>query len=394
MQEHTCIVVGGGYAGIHTIKALLKSFPGKFQGKKLRLILMDKEAYHLRKVLLFKPAAGGENITIPLADMFPEGVQFVQGAIDKVDGQANQLYYTGSDGKANCIKYDQLVLTVGSVVRQPDTEQGGIALTGLDSAARIRACWQANLRKASHCQNEAEREQLLTVAVAGAGISGIEASAELISALRDEARKLNLNPSDVRVYLLNAQERLFQEGPAKVGHKLAHVLSEAGVIVKHAAKALYEKDGKLVLANGEQLSVGLSVWTLGLLPNPVLRTLGLPITQEGQLIVDASYRVKGVTGVYAIGDCARITDAATGRPDRLTCKEATAQAARLAKVLCADLDGSRAPEHTGFMDFFCIGLGPERGMVWTHKWGLDIILTGKLGWKVRKFTWDQASLLQ
>ncbi|GFZ77037.1 hypothetical protein GCM10008018_23180 [Paenibacillus marchantiophytorum] len=394
MREQTCVIVGGGYAGIHTIKALLKGFQGKPTGKKLRILLIDKESYHLRKVLLFKPAAGGENITIPLTDLFPEGVEFIQGTVTKVDSESKQLHYTSAKGIACSQNYDQLVITVGSIVRQTDPDLGGIALTNLQTAEQIRVQWRTNLQKAIHCQDEKERERHLSVAVAGAGISGIEAAAELVYTMKQEAKEQGLDPSAVKVYLLNAQERLFHEGPAKVGRKIEHILRNAGVIVRHGFKALYEKDGRLTLSNGEQLAVGLSIWTLGLLPNPILRTLGLATTKEGQLIVDACYRVQGTVGIYAIGDCALIIDPTTGQADRLTCKEATAQAARLAKVISADLEGTRAPEHASFMDFFCIGLGPGRGMVWTRKWGLDLMITGKLGWKVRKFTWDQASLLQ
>jgi NADH:ubiquinone reductase (H+-translocating) len=37
------------------------------------------------------------------------------------------------------------------------------------------------------------------------------------------------------------------------------------------------------------------------------------------------------------------------------------------------------------MDFFCIGLGPDCGLMWTRKWGFDIIMMGKLAWKIKKF---------
>lgn len=56
MQEVTCIVVGGGYAGINAIKAIRKSF-AEVNSYTLLLILIDKQPHHLRKVLLFKPAA-------------------------------------------------------------------------------------------------------------------------------------------------------------------------------------------------------------------------------------------------------------------------------------------------------------------------------------------------
>jgi NADH dehydrogenase len=212
--------------------------------------------------------------------------------------------------------------------------------------------------------------------------------------MRDEARRLRLDPGEVRVILINSKDRLFTEGPVKMGRRLELALTAGGVTVLHGQKALYEKDGQLSLGNGRYIPVGLCVWTLGLVPNPMLRELGLPITAEGQLVVDSSYRVAEASGVYAIGDCARIVDSSTGKADGMTCKEATGQAARIGKIIATDMNGSPAPAHSSYMDVFCIGLGPDKGMVWTRQWGLDIIIAGKLGWKIRQFTWNVASLLK
>lgn len=394
MKQLTCVIVGGGYAGINAIQAIRKTLGEHANAINLHLILIDKHPYHLRKVLLFKPAAGEMDITLPLKTLFTEGVQFVQGTVTMVKGKERQLLYRNEEDSEKVLSYDMLVLAVGSVVRQAEPEQGGISLTGLDAASAIREAWLTNLRLAVQEPQGEVRQRLLTLAVAGAGISGIETSAELSYMVRAEAKKLALDPKEVKIYLLNAQNRLFSEGPPKIGRKLEQALSDCGVTVVHEQKALHERDGQLSLSRGSTIPVGLCIWTLGLLPNPMLRSMGLPLTKEGQVIVDASYRVKDAVGVYGIGDCAHIVDSNSGRADRLTCKEATGQAARLGKILLADLEGTPAPSHKSYMDFFCIGLGPERGMVWTRQWGLDIILTGKLGWKIRKFTWDMASLLK
>ncbi|MCR8964939.1 hypothetical protein O0550_17340 [Brevibacillus halotolerans] len=50
------MVVGEGYAGINDIKAIRKAF-AEVNSYTLLLILIDKQPHHLRKVLLFKPAA-------------------------------------------------------------------------------------------------------------------------------------------------------------------------------------------------------------------------------------------------------------------------------------------------------------------------------------------------
>ncbi|WP_339796917.1 FAD-dependent oxidoreductase [Paenibacillus sp. FSL R5-0744] len=394
MKELTCIVIGGGYAGINAVKAIRKTFKGQASKRTLRLILIDKNPYHFRKVLLFKPAVGDEEITIPLTRLFPEGVEFVQATVTKIESGERRLLCQDAVGNKNSIKYDFLVLAVGSVVRQPDSDLGGIALASLDAAWKIREAWRANIKKAVKEKSSKERQRLMTIAVVGAGISGIETSAELAYFFRNDAVSLGLDPNAVRINLFNANKRLFPEGPVKVGLKLERSLDACGVTTLHGSRVLQEKEGVLTLSNGETMSAGLCVWTLGLLPNPMLQSIGLPITPEGYVIVDASYRVQGAQGVYSIGDCARIVDPATGRVDGKTCKEATAQAARLGKILSADIAGRPAPMHKEFIDFFCFALGPEQGMVWTHQWGLDIIFTGKLGWRIRKLTWDSASLLK
>ena len=394
MKELTCIVIGGGYAGIHAVKAIRKKFKSDAGKRKLRLILVEKNPYHFRKVLLFKPAVGDEDITVPFTRLFPVGVEFVQATVTKIESRERRLLCRDANANESSLKYDFLVLAVGSVVRQPNSDQGGLALVSLDAARKIREAWRANLQKAIQEKSSKKRQRLMTIAIAGAGISGIETSAEMAYFIREDAVKLGLDPGAVRIKLFNANKRLFPEGPEKVGLKLERSLGACGVTVLHESKVVQEKEGTLTLSNGETMSVGLCVWTLGLLPTPMLQSIGVPITPEGYVIVDESYRVPGADGVYSIGDCARIVDPASGRVDRKTCKEATIQAARLGKILLADILGLPTPSHKRVIDFFCIALGPGQGMVWTHLYGVDIIITGKLGWRMRKYTWDSASLLK
>lgn len=394
MKELTCIVIGGGYAGINAVKEIRKVFKGESSQRTLRLILIDKNSYHTRKVLLFKPAARKEDITVPLTRLFPEGVDFVQATVKKIVSEEKTLLYQDAHGNEHSMKYDILVVAVGSVVRQTAPDQGGVALISIDAARKIHQAWSANLKKAVKETNAKERQRLMTIAVAGAGISGIETSAELAHFVREGAEKLGLDPDTVRINLINTNTRLFSEGPAKVGLKLERLLDARGVTILHSSRALQEKEGTLTLSTGKKMPVGLCVWALGIIPNPMLRSIGLPVNSEGYVLVDTSYRVQGAEGVYSIGDCAHIVDPSNGRTDGKTCKEATAQAARLGKILSADIAGRPAPSHKGFIDFFCFSLGPEQGMAWTRQWGIDIIFTGKMGWRMRKFTWDSASLLK
>ncbi|WP_369688963.1 hypothetical protein [Bacillus sp. FJAT-26390] len=70
MKPLTCMIVGGGYAGINAVKAIRESLGEGAHAQNLRIVLIDKQPYHLRKVLLFKPASGEADITLPLKSLF------------------------------------------------------------------------------------------------------------------------------------------------------------------------------------------------------------------------------------------------------------------------------------------------------------------------------------
>ncbi|MDR6879489.1 FAD-dependent oxidoreductase [Bacillus sp. 3255] len=398
MNGLTCVIIGGGHVGLHSLKAIKEETQGMASGRQIRFVLIDKQPGHLRKMLLFRPAVDQEEIMIPWTHYsFSEGVEFIQGTVACVDSEGKQVHYEDAQGNHIRMPFDLLVVAVGSIVRQLEPDKGGIALTDPQAAADIRERWRANLLKAAGEMNPEERKRLMTIAVAGAGISGVETSAELALEMRKEASLLGLNPSGISVYLLSGQKRLFLEGPEKVGKKLDQYLDECGVKVLYNRKVMQAEAGAVKLSNGDLLPVGLCIWTIGLIPNPALRSMGLPLTPDGQVLVDECYRVKGAPGVYSIGDCARIVDPVNGRADLMRAGEGALQADRLGKIVMADLEGRPAPVHksaSSILDFFCIGLGENRGFVWGSKWGLHIIFTGKLGWKIRKLAWDKGSMLR
>ncbi|MGM0867495.1 MAG: NAD(P)/FAD-dependent oxidoreductase [Bacillota bacterium] len=394
MNDLICIIIGGGYAGLTALKAIKETTRGIANGRRIRFVLLDKQPGHVRKLRLFRPTTTEEEIMIPWSDLVLDGFEFVQGTVASVDSEEKRIRYTDAQGNDAQIHYDLIVVAVGSIVRRPDPDQGGIALTDPQAAADIRERWRANLRKAADESNLEERKRLMTIAVTGAGISGIETSAELALAMRKEAAALGLNSSDTSVYLLNAQERLLPEVPEKVGRKLDQKLSECGVTVLHNRKVMREEAGVVTLSNGDCLAVGLCIWTIGLIPNLVLRGMGLPLTPDGQVLVDECYRVQGVPGVYSIGDCTRIVDPRTGKADQMTCFAAGTQGLRLGKIVMADLEGRPAPIHkSANFDGFNIGLG-QNGIHWVRKWGLDMVMTGKVPGKLKKLVEDKASYLR
>jgi len=89
-----------------------------------------------------------------------------------------------------------------------------------------------------------------------------------------------------------------------------------------------------VLSDGTRLETHTLVWTAGVKAHPLLAELGLPLDDRGRILVGPTLRVEGRENVWALGDCARVLNAASpGRPDPPTCQHALRQARRLANNL-------------------------------------------------------------
>lgn len=380
-EKERIIVVGGGYAGINLVNNLQKIFHHRLN-KDLEIILVDKNAYHFKKVKLFKVVTGEgeESLKVPLTKFCGPGVRFVQGELTAIDQENQMIEIKNDKNDPTKIKYDRLVLALGSTIREADAKDGGRTLDSLQSAGLIRR---------ELLQEIQSGKGHLRIAIAGAGITGIETAAEIAAWLKTEAAT-----AKIEVLLLNDKERLLSDVPEKVSCRLEERLNRLGVQTLHGKKAETFSEGKIILDDGSYLDADYCIWTVGVKPHPCLGTLGLPMNPNGKVKTDSWYRLENSQTIYAIGDCVHICDPTSGAPAGMSCKEAVNQAGRLAKIIIADLEGKVSEGHKTFPNTYCIGLGPEGGFVWTQKWGIDFVLAGKLGAKIRDYTWNFASLME
>ena len=101
------------------------------------------------------------------------------------------------------------------------------------------------------------------------------------------------------------------------------------------------REGVVVLSDGA-IPAETLVWTAGTAPNPLTKSLPLGKDKRGALIVDKTLAVPSHAGVWALGDCAAVVDAKTGKPCPPTAQFALREAATLAKNIRATLEGRPA----------------------------------------------------
>jgi len=99
----------------------------------------------------------------------------------------------------------------------------------------------------------------------------------------------------------------------------------------------------VILHDGTVIPCGLIVWSTGIGPQPIMRSLSkeyFEISERGQIVTDEFLRVKKLNNVYAMGDCAQIEN----NPLASLAQVAQQEGIYLAKVFNRRSEGKEATE--------------------------------------------------
>jgi NADH:quinone reductase (non-electrogenic) len=323
------LILGGGFAGAYVARLLGRS----------GATIVSPENFMLYTPLLPEAASGTlepRHAVVPVRVMAPQA-ELVLGRAAGIDGDARTVRVETDTGELE-VGYDRLVLALGSVSRVlpvPGLEEHGRFFKSLEDAIHLRNHVLRRLELAA--ADDTERQ--LTFVFVGAGYAGVEALAELSDLVRDALRWYpTLREARQRWVLVDAAPKILPEIPPRLGDYAAHELANRGVEI-HTSTTLQSIDEhEAVLSNGEKIQTATLVWTAGVKPSPLLPELGLPLDDRGRVIVDGTLQVEGRREVWALGDCARVPNAATpGSFDPPTCQHALRQARRLARNLQGDV---------------------------------------------------------
>jgi NADH dehydrogenase len=321
------LVLGGGFAGAYVARRL---------GHRGATIV-NPANFMLYTPLLPEAAAGSiepRHVTVPLRSMCPHA-DLLLGKAVSLDTE-RRVVEVASEAGSFAVEYEDLVVALGSVTHLPPVpglREHALSLKSLGDAIRLRNHVLHQIELADADPSSAERR--LTFVFAGAGFAGVETVAELqelaAGALRRHPRLDGVEP---RWVLVDAGPRILGQTPEGLARFAARTLDRRGIeIVTGTGIASVDADGA-DLSDGTRVHAETVVWTAGVSANPLVAQLGLPVDERGRLQVDESLRVRDVEGVWALGDCAAVPNAAyEGAFDPPTCQHALRQARRLARNL-------------------------------------------------------------
>lgn len=342
------VIVGGGFAGTTLAAALARqSWPTARE-----VLLLSEESYTTFNPMLAEVVGASvfpEHVVAPIRPMLGPGARFVMGRVDEVDFARRRLVAVTLAGRQS-IDYGQIVFAFGTRANLelvPGLARHALPLKLVGDAMHIRNRVLQRLARIELECDRALRRRLGRLVVIGGGFSGVEVAGELADFLRGALRYYpRVRADELQVTLLQDASRLLPELPASLGEAAARSLRARGVDVRLQSRAVLVGADGVNLDSGEFVDSATVICTIGTRPNPLVERLGLKLVR-GRIETAPDLSVPGPPGVWAIGDCALVRNAAaaSGSADAPaayappTAQFAVAQGEQLAHNLAARLGG-------------------------------------------------------
>ena len=374
LKNKRVVILGSGFAGIEVLKRLQKEFR---DDDRVEIILISKDNFLLFTPMLPEVSVGmieTRDIVTPVR-IFCKRATFYQSFVKSIDFTRRKVtianiignQYDYDDIHNHILYYDYLVIALGSVTNffgNKDLEKYSFTMKSIDDALILRnhiinVLEQASLEVREHAKNgtikkdlqTAETEylykSLLTFVVVGGGFSGIETVGTVNDFIRETTKVFykNINDQDVRILLINGDDKVLDEVGDDLGKFAVQKLKERGV--EFMLDTFVNKVSKncLNLDNDKTIPSYTIVWTAGVTPGSLVKNLECKHDKDGRIVVNSYLQLDDHREVYAIGDCASITDLKFGKPYPPTAQHAIREGRIAAHNMITEINRELKKDH-------------------------------------------------
>lgn len=307
------VIVGGGAGGL-----VLATLLGRKLGKrrKAHVTLVDSQLTHIWKPLLHEVAAGSLNPYEDELNYFAQAhrnhFEFQPGTMTGLDRQRrvillDDMHDPGGDVvvEARELPYDYLVMATGSQSNDFGTPGAAAFTTPLDTRQQAERFHRTLLNHYYRAKARGDSETL-SIAIVGAGATGVELSAEVHHAAEILTRYGldEIEPANVVITLIEAAPRVLPALDKRVSAAAHRELSRINVrVLVNQRVSAVNADG-ITTEDGTVIPAQMRVWAAGVKAPELLVNLdGLRNGKNNTLWVDSHLRTDDPR-IFAMGDCA------------------------------------------------------------------------------------------
>lgn len=288
------LVLGAGFAGLWSALGAARVLDRLgVEHEAAEIVVVNRDAWHSIRVRNYEADLSG--IRVPLASVLdPAGIRLVEGEVAEIDVGRRRVGCRVA-GATTSLDYDRLVFALGSHLVHPPIPglaEHGFDVDTFDGASRLAA----HLASLPH---RAPAEGRFTVAVLGAGLTGLEAACEMTQRLAAIA------PQDrPRVVLIDHASLVGSDMGDSARPAIRAALDSLGVEMRMGETATAVDAHGITLASGEVIPAATVVCCVGMRANPLTELLPAEHDRLGRVRVDETMQVVGVPDVFAAGDAA------------------------------------------------------------------------------------------
>lgn len=299
------VIIGAGFGGLATASALADSG--------LPVTVIDKTNYNLFVPLLYQVAAAElapGDIAEPIRKILRRhpNVNVLMAEVTAIDTTHRVVSLRGG----RTIPYDRLIIGTGSHYNYFGRDRWAEVAPGLktiEDARRIRSRLLMTFEIAEMTDDPEHHTALMTTIIVGGGPTGVELAGSIAELARFTLKRdfRHIRPELAKIILVEAAPRLLGGFHPKLSDYAERRLKKLGVTVLLGQKVDDLRADGAVIA-GQFVPAGTLIWAAGVRASPAAQWLGIPTDGSGRIPVNGDLSVKGLEGVYALGDTAQCLD--------------------------------------------------------------------------------------
>ncbi len=345
---HHVVIIGGGFGGLYTAKALGRE-------KNVKVTLIDKRNFHLFQPLLYQVATGSlspGDIASPLRGILGshKNTKVMMAEVIDIDPEQQKVILKNDE-----LSYDTLIMATGvshHYFGKDEWQELAPGLKTVEDALEMRRRILSSFEAAQDEPDPEKRLALQRFVIVGGGSTGVELAGAVAQiahkTLRNEFQEIDTTQSEI--YLLQANERVLPNYSPNLSAAAENELKRLGVIVKTNTRMTGIDNDVVSLKTGdrtEQIHAKTILWAAGVKASRMGQVIkdrtGVELDRAGRVVVEPDLSVANYPNMFVIGDLANFSHQ-NGEPLPGVAPVAMRQGEYMANLIKNRLAGKTMPD--------------------------------------------------